>query len=38
LEAAKQWLFRRGDLLLGLLSLALAIYLGWQGIEGLRLS
>jgi hypothetical protein len=25
-------------LLLGLLSLALAIYLGWQGIEGLRLS
>ena len=37
LEAAKQWLFRQGDLLLGLLSLALAIYLGWQGIEGLRL-
>jgi hypothetical protein len=38
LEAGKSWLFRQGDLLLGLLSLALAIYLGWQGIEGLRLS
>jgi hypothetical protein len=28
----------RGDLLVGLVSLALAAYLGWGGIEGLRLS
>ncbi len=31
------WLFRRGDLLVGVMSLALAAYLGWEGIEGLRL-
>jgi hypothetical protein len=33
----KQWLFARGDLLVGLVSVGLAGYLGWQGIEGLRL-
>jgi len=36
LEAGKQLLFARGDLLVGLLSLALAAYLGWEGIAGLR--
>ncbi len=36
LEGGKQLLFARGDLLVGLLSLALAIYLGWEGILGLR--
>ena len=36
LEAGKQLLFARGDLLVGLLSLALAAYLGWEGIVGLR--
>lgn len=37
LEGGKRWLFSRGDLMVGLVSLALAGYLGWQGIEGLRL-
>ena len=37
LERGKQWLFAKGDLLVGLVSVALAVYLGWQGIEGLRL-
>ena len=37
LEQGKQWLFANGDLLVCLVSLALAVYLGWQGIEGLRL-
>ena len=36
LERGKQWLFAKGDLLVGLVSVALAVYLGWQGIEGLR--
>ena len=36
LERGKQWLFAKGDLLVGLVSIALAVYLGWQGIEGLR--
>ena len=36
LEGGKQLLFARGDLLVGLLSLALAGYLGWEGIAGLR--
>ena len=36
LEGGKQLLFARGDLLVGLLSLALAVYLGWEGIGGLR--
>ena len=35
LERGKQLLFARGDLLVGSLSLVLAGYLGWQGIEGL---
>ena len=35
LEQGKQLLFARGDLLVGGLSLVLAGYLGWQGIEGL---
>jgi hypothetical protein len=38
LGRAKQWLFAKGDLLVGLVSVALAVYLGWQGIEGLRLA
>ena len=38
LERGKQVLFDRGDLLVGGLSLVLAGYLGWQGIEGLGLS
>ena len=37
LERYKQWLFSKGDLLVGLVSVSLAVYLGWQGIEGLRL-
>jgi len=36
LEGGKRLLFARGDLLVGGLSLALAFYLGWQGIEGLH--
>ncbi len=38
LERAKAWLFLQGDLLVGLVSLALAVYLGWQGIDGLRMA
>ena len=37
LERGKQWLFAKGDLLVGLVSVALAGYLGWQGIQGLQL-
>jgi hypothetical protein len=37
LERGKSWLLRNADPLVGLVSLALAVYLGWQGIEGLRL-
>jgi len=37
LRSGKQWLFARGDLLVGLVSIGLALYLGWQGIEGLQL-
>lgn len=36
LESARSWLFGNGDLLVGGISLLLAAYLGWQGIEGLR--
>ena len=36
LESGKSWLFAKGDLLVGLVSIALAVYLGWQGIEGLQ--
>ncbi|MCP9774210.1 GAP family protein [Cyanobium sp. WAJ14-Wanaka] len=37
LEKAKSWLFAKGDLLVGLVSVALAGYLGWQGIGGLQI-
>lgn len=37
LRGGKEWLFARGDLLLGLVSIGLALYLGWQGVDGLRL-
>ena len=37
LERGKQWLFARADTLVGLVSLALAVYLGSQGVQGLRL-
>ena len=37
LRSGQQWLFNRGDLLVALVSLGLAGYLGWQGIAGLRL-
>jgi len=37
LERGKQWLFAKGDLLVGLVGVALGLYLGWQGIEGLGL-
>lgn len=38
LRGGKAWLLARGDALVGLVSLGLAVYLGWQGIEGLQLS
>ena len=38
LQASKTWLFRRADTLVGVISLGLAIYLGVQGVEGLRLA
>jgi hypothetical protein len=37
LRRGKTWLLTRGDAVVGLVSLALAVYLGWQGIEGLQL-
>jgi hypothetical protein len=37
LRGGKQWLFARSDLLVGLVSIGLALYLGWQGVDGLRL-
>jgi hypothetical protein len=37
LEKGKQLLFSNGDVLVGGLSLVLAGYLGWQGIDGLQL-
>jgi hypothetical protein len=37
LRIGKQWLFARGDLLVGLVSIGLALYMGWQGVDGLRL-
>ncbi|MFO0105188.1 MAG: GAP family protein [Cyanobium sp.] len=36
-RGGKEWLFARGDLLVGLVSIGLALYLGWQGVDGLRL-
>jgi hypothetical protein len=38
LRACRDWLLARGDLLVALVSLALAGYLGWQGVAGLGLS
>lgn len=38
LQSAKTWLLHNADPLVGLVSIALALYLGWQGIEGLRLA
>jgi len=38
LRRGKEWLYARGDLLVGLVSIALAAYLGWQGLEGLNLA
>lgn len=38
LRRGQDWLYGRGDLLVGLLSLGLAVYLGWQGVEGLSLA
>jgi hypothetical protein len=38
LQRGKDALFARGELVVGGLSLALAAYLAWQGIEGLRLA
>jgi hypothetical protein len=37
LQACREWLLARGDLLVALVSLGLAVYLGVQGVEGLRL-
>ena len=37
LQGGKAWLLAKGDPMVGLVSLALAAYLGWQGIEGLRM-
>jgi hypothetical protein len=38
LERGKAWLYARADTLVGLVSLALAVYLGAQGVQGLRLA
>jgi hypothetical protein len=38
LRACRDWLLARGDLLVALVSLGLAGYLGWQGVAGLGLS
>ncbi|MFN7898151.1 MAG: GAP family protein [Synechococcaceae cyanobacterium] len=38
LQAGRAWLYRRADGLVGVICLGLAVYLGWQGIEGLRLA
>jgi hypothetical protein len=38
LQAVKAWLYRRADGLVGVISLGLAVYFSWQGVEGLRLS
>ncbi|MCT0224186.1 GAP family protein [Synechococcus sp. CS-1328] len=37
LQRAKTWLFERGELIVAGVSLLLAGYLGWQGIDGLQL-
>ena len=38
LQRGKSALYARGELVVGGLSLALAAYLAWQGIEGLRMA
>jgi hypothetical protein len=38
LQASRDWLLARGDLLVALVSLSLAFYLGSQRVEGLQLS
>ena len=38
LERGKAWLYTRADTLVGVVSLSLAVYLGAQGVQGLRLS
>lgn len=38
LQGGKQWLLARGDLLVGVMGSALAVYLASQGIQGLRLA
>ena len=35
LQRIKDWIYRRGDWIVGVLSLLLAGYFGWQGIGGL---
>lgn len=37
LQGSKQWLFSNADPIVGVASLLLAVYFGWQGVEGLRL-
>ena len=37
LQGGKQWLFSNADPIVGVASVLLAVYFGWQGIEGLRL-
>jgi len=38
LQGGKQWLLARGDLLVGVMGIALAVYLASQGIQGLRMA
>ena len=38
LQGGKQWLLARGDLLVGVMGIALALYLASQGMQGLRLA
>ncbi|MFZ0408787.1 MAG: GAP family protein [Cyanobium sp.] len=38
LQGGKQWLFANADPIVGVASVGLAVYFGWQGVEGLRLS
>lgn len=38
LQGGKQWLLARGDLLVGVMGIALAVYLASQGMQGLRLT
>ena len=38
LQQGKTWMLQRGDALVGVMGVAVALYLGWQGIDGLRLA